>query len=121
MTGSSGIVTGPEMIHGQGCMGGPPWFKEPEQDQYVLPHQLPLPSFLEPMLIAGWGMGKSEAATLWPSCSSGELLFVFTIISSAFTGSVEIPCLDHLRVREAASERWSFAFLTAWKMRKRIF
>lgn len=42
MTGSSGIVTGPEMIHGQGCMGGPPWFKEPEQDQYVLPHQLPL-------------------------------------------------------------------------------
>lgn len=46
MTGRSETVTGPRMIHGRGCMRGPAWFKQPEKDQYILFHRLPLPSFL---------------------------------------------------------------------------
>ena len=46
MLGSSGTVKTPEMIHGRGYMGGRTWFKELEQDQHVLLHQLPLACLL---------------------------------------------------------------------------
>lgn len=53
--------------------------------------------FLDPMLIPGWGMGESGAATFWPSCSPGEL------------GTL---CLYHFRVQEAAPRRLGFVCLS---------
>lgn len=118
MTGSSGTVTGPQVMHGQGCMGGSVRLKEAEQDQYVLLHQLP-PIFFSlltwdswlPCLIAGPGMEKSGEATHQPPCISGELPWCshYQLYCSCWN-----PMSCSPRHREDVSRRLGFAFLMPW-------
>lgn len=86
--------------------GGPAWFKESEQDQYILLHQLPLPSpaylgLLDPMRDSKARVGLTGEATHWHSVQ--ENISLCSLLTSS-TATVGIPCLVGPRQRSCPQE-----------------